>query len=88
MASEAEELRKIRKRIEAMNPPSVGCGVFVGLWLFVASVLVLRGCFGVDALWAIREGKPPAAIDAPVQLPAQPPATSADRTLPAADGTP
>jgi len=72
MASEAEELRKIRKRVEALNPPSVGCGVFVGLWLFVASVLVLRGCFGVDALWAIRN-------PAPIQstAPATTPATSA-----------
>ena len=83
MASEAEELRKIRKRVEAMNPPSVGCGVFVGLWLFVASVLVLRGCFGVDALWAIRDGKtvvspPPAGV----------PATSAEAQPPSADGTP
>ncbi|MFI4882093.1 MAG: hypothetical protein ACIAQU_05865 [Phycisphaerales bacterium JB064] len=58
MASEAEELRKIRKRVEAMNPPSVGCGVFVGLWLFLGSLLILRSCFGVDALWAIREAKP------------------------------
>lgn len=91
MAGEAEELRKIRKRIEAMNPPSVGCGVFVGLWLFVASVLVLRGCFGVDALWAIREGKPPAApqpAQLPAQPPAQPPATSADAPPPTADGMP
>lgn len=78
MASEAEELRKIRKRVEAMNPPAIlkngGCGVFVGLWLFVASVLVLRGCFGVDALWAIREARP-----APVGQSTGLPATSADR---------
>jgi len=75
MASEADELRKIRKRVEAMNPPSVGCGVFVGLWLFVASVLVLRGCFGVDALWAVRDAKP-APVAAPATSAGPPPATA------------
>jgi hypothetical protein len=79
MASEAEELRKIRKRIDAMNPPSVGCGVFFGLWLFLCSLLVLRGCFGVDALGPLRS--PPAPT------PAEFPATSAERPA-APAGTP
>lgn len=87
MASEAEELRKIRKRIEAMNPPSVGCGVFVGLWLFLGSLLILRSCFGVDALWAIRQPKPQ-ATQQPIQLPQTPPATSAEGPGSAADRTP
>ena len=60
MPSEAEEIRRIRKRVETMNPPSVGCGVFVGLWLFLASLLILRGCFGVDALWPFRAPQSPA----------------------------
>lgn len=73
MASEADELRKIRKRVEAMNPPSVGCGVFVGLWLFLGSLLILRGCFGIDVLGQLR--------DSP-----QAPATSAERSPSPAEG--
>ena len=79
MPSEAEELRRIRKRIEALHPPSVGCGVFVGLWLFLASLLILRGCFGVDPLWPFRA--PPSAIE-----PA--PATSAGEERPGPSATP
>lgn len=58
MANEAEELRRIRRRVEGMNPPSVGCGVFVGLWLFLGSLLLLRGCFGVDVLDPLRRPVP------------------------------
>lgn len=71
MASEAEELKKIRKRIEAMNPPSVGCGVFFGLWLFLCSLLVLRGCFGIDALGPLRHTpQAPATSAEPMPTPA------------------
>ncbi|MEQ8317050.1 MAG: hypothetical protein RIE77_14350 [Phycisphaerales bacterium] len=73
MASEADELRKIRKRVEALNPPSVGCGVFVGLWLFLGSLLVLRGCFGVDVLGPLRHSP-------------EAPATSAEQVPGSTDG--
>lgn len=77
MASETDELRRIRKRIEAMNPPSVGCGVFFGLWLFLCSLLVLRGCFGVDAIGPLRDRPAPATsaerLSNPADQPAQPP---------------
>lgn len=81
MASEAEELRKIRKRIDAMNPPSVGCGVFFGLWLFLCSLLVLRGCFGVDALGPLRDRPGPATSAEPLGAPAGQPARGADSGL-------
>ena len=82
MASDADELRKIRKRVEAMNPPSVGCGVFVGLWLFLGSLLLLRGCFGVDVIGPLRQASPAAATSAE-RSPAP-----ADRQVPGLDPAP
>lgn len=77
MATETEELRKIRRRLEGMNPPSVGCGVFVGLWLFLGSLLLLRVWLGIDALAPLRGPKVPAA---------QSPATTAAQDDTPADG--
>ncbi|MEO1008755.1 MAG: hypothetical protein AAFX79_09315 [Planctomycetota bacterium] len=56
MGAEEHELKRIRRRVERMQPPSVGCGVFVGLWLFLGSLLLLRGCLGVDVLAPLRHG--------------------------------